>query len=46
MNAQEMKELARELWGERLRDATRNIKASLLDPRFQRRYSTTKTEGL
>lgn len=45
LNAQEMKEVAGEHWGERIGDAARNRKASLLDPRLRRSYSTTQTEG-
>lgn len=40
-----MEPLTEELGGERIRDATENIKASLLDPSLQTSCSTTKTKG-
>lgn len=45
LHSEEIKQPAAELWGERIRDATRNVRASLPDPSLQRNYSTTKTKG-
>ena len=46
MSANEVKRMAEELWGERVRSAARNVKASLLGPRLQRCCFTIKTKGL